>query len=29
VAYADQNELDFQRLVRAAADGHIPVLAGV
>jgi uncharacterized protein (DUF2252 family) len=29
VAYADQNELDHQRLVRAAADGRIPVLSGV
>ena len=29
VAYADQNERDFQRLVQAAADGRIPVLSGV
>ena len=29
VAYADQNELDYQRLVQAAADGRVPVLAGV
>jgi len=29
VAYADQNELDYQRLLAAAADGRIEVLAGV
>jgi uncharacterized protein (DUF2252 family) len=29
VAYADQNELDYQRLVQAAADGRVPVLSGV
>jgi uncharacterized protein (DUF2252 family) len=28
-AYADQNELDYQRLAAAAADGRVPVIADV
>jgi len=28
-AYADQNELDYERLAAAAADGRVPVAAGV